>query len=481
MPKPIWTLRVASVLAAVAFAAASPAQAPAVSNNLSSVAPLIRDAGKAAASTNKLAWSSFHFNQTPLVVWDAASRQVMLWHVTPLPEGFVSAAPSFPEAGIGALPQGVLPSQGAAPFAGRLSAWVDADALAKAGPVEARWLLYQEEFKVYEQYIGIPPAPVLGNGGYPENDAQNNAMLRAEAMLCQKILASPANELPSVVSALLALRAQRQAKLPPSVSSYEWAKEDCDGLGEYAGYQAASVIDKASASSLLNARLSSAGAAGQAASQARWSATGCALALALDQASPAWKTAFEKGSHASLEPLLRQAFGAAAPMDLASLNLPALVQEEQKLAGEKLDRQTALVDSITKAKGLVVVLDLSSALGFPGVNWANRYEPKGLVRLDSESMIQSYYKLEGKGVLEYASSRPSLIKVRQSITAGFAPDETFSVVVDGKPVTLSPESPTVQGAIEIRGPQYLLKVAKGRADWSPSDRVLKVTPLQPEG
>ena len=481
MSKPNWPLRFVSVFAAAVLSASASAQAPAASSNLLNVAPLVRDAGKAAASTNKLAWSNFHFNQTPLVVWDAASRQVMLWHVTPLPDGFVSAAPSFPEAGIGSLPQGVIPVQGTAPFAGRLCAWVDADALAKAGPAEARWLLYEEEFKVYEQYLGVPAAPVLANGGYPEGDAQNNAMLRGEAILCQRILASPSNETASVVSALLALRTQRQAKLPPAVSSYEWAKEDCDGLGQYAGYQAASVIDKPTASSLLNARLSSAGSAGQAASQSRWGATGCALALALDQASPAWKTAFEKSSHTSLEPLLRQTFGSAAPMDIASLNIPALAQEEQKIADDKLARQTALLDSITKAKGLVVVLDLSSALGFPGVNWSNRYEPKGLVRLDSENMIQSYYKLEGKGVLEYASSRPSLIKVRQSITAGFAPDETFSVVVDGKPVTLSPESPTVQGAIEIRGPQYLLKVAKGRADWSPSDRLLKITPLQPEG
>jgi hypothetical protein len=456
------------------------AQAPQPSNNLLQLTAAVRDAGKAASSLDSQIWNGFHFNQVPLVIWDGASRQILLAHVSPLPDGFVSAGASFPEAGIGSLPEGSLPTTGVAPFAGRLSAWIDADALAKAGPAQARWLLYQEAFRVYSQYLGIPPAPSLANGGYPENDAANNAMLRAEALLCQRLLLAPVGEAPSVAAALLALRAQRQARLPQEIVSYEWARENSDGLCDYAGYKAAEAIDKASAASSLNGLLSAASLAGQATSQARWGAAGCALALALDQSSPSWKTAFEKSSRASLEPVLRQAFGAAAPTDIAFLNLAALTQEEQKLVDEKQARNTALLDSITKAKGLVVVLDLSSALGFPGVTWTNRYEPKGLVRLDSERMIQSFYKLDGKGVLEYASSRPSLIKVRQSITAGFAPDEAFAVIVDGKPVTFSPESPTAQGEIEIRGPQYTLKVAKGRADWSASDRVLKITPMRPE-
>ncbi len=164
------------------------AQAPQPSNNLLQLTAAVRDAGKAAASLNSQIWNGLHFNQVPLVIWDGASRQILLAHVSPLPDGFVSAGPSFPEAGIGPLPEGPLPMPGAAPFAGRLSAWIDADTLAKAGPVQARWLLYQEAFRVYSQYLGIPPAPNLANGGYPENDAANNAMLRAEALLCQRLL-----------------------------------------------------------------------------------------------------------------------------------------------------------------------------------------------------------------------------------------------------------------------------------------------------
>ncbi len=454
-------------------------QTPRPAGRLISLAAAAREAGQSSAKVDGQVWNNFHFKDVPIVVWDGASRQALLLNVAALPDGFVSAGVSFPEAGIGTLPEGSVLMQGTAPFAGRLSAWIDAEALAKAGPVEARWLLYQEAFRVYSQYIGVPAAPNPPNGGYPENDAANCAMLRAEAMLCQRLFLAQSSEAPSVAAALLSLRAQRQGKLSQAITAYEWARETSDGLCAYAGYKAAAAIDKASAASWLNGLLSAAAAAGQAANQTRWSATGCALVLALEQSNPAWKTAFEKSSRASLEPLLRQAFGSSAPADTGFTNLAALTAEEQKLVDERLASHAALVDSIAKAKGLVVVLDLSSALAFPGINWTNRYEPKGLVRLDPERMVQSFYKLDGKGVLEYASSRPSLIKVRQSITAGFSPEEAFSVAVDGKPVAFSPESPTAQGEIEIRGPQYLLKVAKGRADWSAPDRRLTITPLPP--
>ena len=91
----------------------------AVPPNLAKAVAQVQAADRGASQDGTI-WPGFSFGQTALLVFDAASRHALLFHVDPLPPDFPSADPSSPAVGLGSLPDGQNPREGTAPAAGRL-------------------------------------------------------------------------------------------------------------------------------------------------------------------------------------------------------------------------------------------------------------------------------------------------------------------------------------------------------------------------
>ncbi len=464
---PVRAAASAAVLLALALGAG--AQAP---EKLAALLPVVKEADGLASQADARIWSGFHFKEVPLVFFDGATRQALVAHFQPLPEGFSPADPALPGTGYGSLPAGTLAVQGSQPLGGRLAAWVDASAAAGALTVRT---LYREAFRVRLQYMGVPPPPPLPAAGYPSEDPENAALLRAEAALAGRLAAAPRDQAAGLAATLAALRTRRQARLAPEVAAWENGREVNDGLAEYAA--SAATGDRTPVAIGADA------GAVRAADPRHWASTGGAVALAADAAAPGWKVSFEKSARTDLSAELRR-LADAAPADLAALNLDALVTEEKKAAEALAARRAELLTSIQQAKGIVVVLQLEGWLDpAKGISWTNRFDPKGVVPVDVDRKIHSYYKLVGAGVLEFTSSRPSLITVRRQITTGFSPEDLalYQLTVDGNPTSLSVESPSATGRVEVRAPQFELKVNYGRVEFDASSRHLVVTPLASPG
>lgn len=456
------------LLALVSFASVPP--------NLAGAVPQVQAADRGTAQDPAI-WPGFSFAQTALLVFDPASRQALLFHVEPLPPEFPAADPSLGTVGQGSLPEGQTPREGTAPAAGRLCAWISAERLPAEGGGAATEVLYRGAFKVFEAFRGIPQAPAVPEADFPFLDAELNALTRAEGALLSRCLTAPPAEVRGYLAAFLALRQRRQSRLPEALRAYEWGREVEDGLAAFAGYLARARSDAGGARSALEKALSEGGRMGAGLRGERLAATGCALAIALERLGGDWRAAFEKTSRTSLEPVLASAAAGAPPADLAILDLPGLLREEGEAAAAARAEREAKVKAIREASGLVVEVNVEQALASPVVRWSNRYAPNGVLRLEGSGEIrEKYYNLVGEGLLDLASSRPLLIQPRRSITAGFAADEIPFISLDGKPLVLS-AGETREGAVEVRGNHFVLKITRARLRYAP--KVLTLEPVAP--
>lgn len=441
---------------------------------LQQAVPLMKSADQRAQVVDKAIWQNFNFQDVPVFVFDQATRSGLLFHVSPLPGRFTPMDAENPGIGIGPLPEGQKPTEGVGPIGERLGAWIDAKSLpADTGP-GAMELVYGRAFKVFEAYRGFPQ-PAMPEGLYfPDLDAHNNALSRAEDDLLIHMLSAQRDELPSLIAAFLSLRHRRQAGLPEGLRPYEWALEATNGLAAYAGYQARSSQDPSGARQDLISSLRACGKDGKGVTGERFAYTGCALALVLDASGTAWKKEFEQTDRKSLEPVLIKAAGGAPIANLSFLDMDSLLKEEaQRVAAIRAQQQDAIA-KITGAPGLVVELDLETALTVPGVQWSNKYVPSGVTDINRTTQIRdSYYSLTGKGLLEFASSRPILIEIRKSITAGFGKDEMPYITLDGKKIDLK-SGERVTGEVEIKGVHYSLKVSNADLVYRPG--LLKISP-----
>lgn len=457
-----------SALSAGAQVPASIAGAPAV----------VQEADRISPTVDPGIWSGFAFNKTALFVWDGATKSGLLFHVEPLPAGFVPADPARPGVGLGPVPADSAPISGPGPIAGRLGAWIPGDQVASSKPLPvAVQALYGQAFKVFEAFRGFSQ-PVMPQGSsYPLLDAEGIALLRAEGRILARAISSDVGQVPSLMAAFLSIRSQRLARLQAPLQTYEWDKELQDGLAACAGYQARLKMDPQGAGDDLRAGLESIGKAGVGATGDRFGLTGCALALALDKADASWKTEFEKTARNSLQPVISRAAGQTAPADMTFVGLDGLRAEESAAVAGIRAAQDEKLNGILKAPGLVVVIDLQGALAQPGIKWSNKFQPNGIMTLDDTREIRNnYYNLIGPGVLDMASSRPILIAKRKSITVGFDEAEKPYITLDGKPLELS-AGQALTGSLEIKGARFTLKVDQAKLTYSP--KTLFVTPTVP--
>ncbi len=448
-----------------------------VPGELLNAVPLVKAADQRAQTVDKAVWQDFNFQTVPLFVFDAASREGLLFHVSPLPSGFAPMDAAHPEVGMGTVGADQKPIAGVGPIAERLGAWIPVTNLTQGDQSKSIELLYRRAFRVFEAYRGFPQ-PTKPEGVYfPELDAQNNALSRAEDMLLIHMLSAPKSDLPSLFAAFVSLRHRRQATLPAGLPAYESSMEVTNGIAEYAGFKAVEGSASGDARQSLVDALNSFGKNGKGVAGERFAYTGCALALILDRTGMDWKNDLEKTDKASFEPILLKAAGNAPLANLTFLNLDDLLKQETESAAAVNAGRQAKVDAITKAPGLVVDLNLASALAIPGIQWSNKYVPGGVTDIDRNSQVRdSYYNLTGKGLLEFASSRPIYIKVRKSIVAGFAKDEMPYVTLDGKKVDLK-AGQVVTGEVDVTGVHYSLHVNQAELSYAPG--VLTVTPVAP--
>ncbi len=462
----------------VALVASSSALSAAVPDALQKDVPLMKSADQTAKQADKAIWQDFAFQDVPVFIFDPATNSGLLFHVSPLPTGFNPLDADTPGIGLGSSIVGEhKPAEGVGPIGERLGAWISTESLPVASVPRSIEIIYRRAFGVFEAYRGFPQ-PTMPEGVYFRTlDAQNDAMSRAEDMLLVHMLSAQRSEIPSLIGAFLSLRHRRQAGIPEALRPYEWALETTNGLAEYAGYMARNSSDPNGARQDLIRSLETYGKEGKGVTGERFTYTGCALALVLDAAGVDWKTELEQTDKSSLEPVLVKAAGTAPIADLSFLDVDGIVKEESARIAAIKARQQAGMDEITKAPGLVVELDLTSALTVPGIAWSNKYVPSGVTDISRTTQVRdNYYSLTGKGLLEFASSRPILIKIRESITAGFAKDEIPYITLDGRKLELKPGQ-AVTGELEIKGVHYSLKVNKARLEYQPN--LLKVTPMAP--
>jgi len=461
----------------IALAAVSSALSAEVPGVLQKDVPLMKAADQRAQQADKAIWRNFTFQDVPVFIFDPATNDGLLFHVSTLPAGFAPLGADAPGVGIGSIAGGQKPAEGVGPIAERLGAWISTQSLPVASEPRSIEVIYRRAFSVFEAYRGFPQ-PTMPEGAYFRTlDAQNDAMSRAEDMLLVRMLSAQRSEIPSLIGAFLSLRHRRQAGIPEALRPYEWALETTNGLAEYAGYVARSSSDPDGARQDLIHSLETYGKEGKGVTGERFTYTGCALALVLDASGVDWKADLEQTDKNSLEPVLVKVAGTAPIANLSFLNLDGIVKEESARIAAIEARQQAEIDEITKAPGLVVELDLTSALTVPGIDWSNKYVPSGVTDIGRTTQIRdNYYSLTGKGLLEFASSRPILIKIRESITAGFAKDEIPYITLDGRKLELQPGQ-AVTGELEIKGVHYSLKVNKARLEYQSG--LLRVLPMAP--
>ncbi len=439
------------------------------------VVPSVKNADAVAASVDASIWPGLNFKEVSLFVYRAKERDGLLFHTTVLPPGFTKVTEGDTVFGYGAFPASTRACECVQALGNQLVGWIPLGRFKGLSEPRQIQLLYTGAFKVFEAYRGFGQSVYPGQAVIPKLDAENNALVRAEDAILIRMLSAPKGQIPSLAAAFLKLRGDRQAKLPLQVANYEWVKEVNGGLAAYAGYVARSKGDAVDTRRELLAGLNNAGRGGKGVWNARLDLSGCSIALALDRLGLPWKKDFERTKRKSLKPLLVKTAGSAEPADLAFINIGNLRKEEAEAIVRIKENRAAKIKEVTGVNGLVVVLNLSNALRMPGVKWSNRYVPNGVTEVGGEREVrESYYSLNGRGVLEFASSRPILIETRKSITAGFGEKQTPIITLNGKGLTLKAGQSLI-GKLVITGNHFSLKVGNAKVLFA--NKVLTVTPL----
>lgn|GEM_PF-2710116 len=447
----------------------------AVPEKFQSIVPSVEAVEGIGAKIDASIWPGFHYGELAVFVFDAQSREGLLLHAKPIPSGFTVVDASLPFLAWGKAPGNDPMEEGTGPIGSQMAGWIKLDGIKSDSPPEITADLYAEAFSVFEAYRGFAQPELDPSVKIPILDADMNARIRAEDALIENMLNAPTSELPALTAALLKMRADRQASLSPALAKYEWESEVSGGLAYYAGYSARSKNDAAGARARLISLLDDSAKGGKEAYGKRLGASGCVMALVLDRALPKWKTDFEATDRASFKPMLDKIAAGAQPADTSFINMDALSKEEIEAVNRVKEARLAKIALVNKVDGLILVLKLKNVLADGNIKWSNRYVPKGITDVGNDSEVrENYYSLSGQGLLTFASSRPILIRRRDSITVGFAKDETPVIKLDGKALKLA-KGEVRTGKLELRGVHLSLDVEDAKVAFA--DKVLTVTPL----
>jgi len=454
--------RVVFIALLVCISVAPAAQGP---DSLSRLVPLLIQADRAAVAANPKVWPGFVYEKYPIFIWDAEASMGLLAHIDTAPPGFLPADPSYSSILYGPMPAGETPQVGPAGFAGRLTAWIPAEALSER-PDRALSTLFENVFSVFAHYQRMALANPFPGNSYPVLNAENNALARAENLLLARMLSMGEVQLKPHLKAFLDLRNRRQGMLSEEHREYENGMEVFEGLAKYAGLQVEGGGVRASTADLVS-RLDKFNREGYGGAKERYAYTGCALALIFDRAVPDWKLFFEKTQRNSLLPVIGNLTLEASPADLGFLGIPGLQAEERAAVDRILAERQALVDSILKSPGLVVAVDLRTVLSLPTIEWSQRFSKNGITKLSPEMEIRNeYFELVGEGVMEFRSSRPILIEVGKSITLEFPDLKKVLVTVDGRKPEFGEGNVPVIGRLDIRGEHFELTADRAQVSYA---------------
>jgi len=464
---------VAGLIVSLGLAWGAYGQAP---NKLKEVLPHLVEARKAASRTNVKVWPGFQYDQYSAVVWDKETGTALLTQIDQAPPGFRPLDKSHSDILWGKLPADALLTEDTRQFGEKLAAWISADSVLARPGDEVR-LLYERAFSVFAFYRGLTvPDPSI-QASYPYVDAENNAIVRAENALLAHMLTLDARSMKPYLKAFASLRERRISRMEPTIRDFEGSTEVFRGLQHYCGFQVYG-IDRERAIGQLAEKLRSLNGEGEKEVLVRLRWTGCALALLLDKTGGDWKAFVEAESRDSfLKAAQKMADPSVRPASIDFLDLPTLLAEEREKSGAVMAERQVLIDRIEGADGIVIVIDLTTALA-QKVQWDQRAEPGGKLTLTSaRSIYTKYYALKGTGLLDLKSSRPILIETRKSITAGFNLDEYPYVLVDGSRPTFSDRVEPVIGTLEIKGPQFQLKAPWARVDLKNKRLSVEILPM----
>ena len=323
-------------------------------------------------------------------------------------------------------------------------------------------LVFHEAFHCYQHDPNRPGSPWRGElprmqfryGAMPARDFAGYCL---EALfLDQALSATEVSARRTAARRFLALRRERQKGMAAENGEFEKGAELNEGLAQYAGVKAVMLgieaqrqgrldlsVEEKTAESWRSKRLEFLPKMKelQAQTRRRFYTSGAAQAFLLDELAPDWKTRVQNQTIA-LQDLIGEAIGAAVSDD-------ATIAEEARQAGgfdalladiraidEKLKEQNrALVDSILRADGWKIVVDMS-ACGRLASQFT--FDPNRVVVVDPDRRIfQSSFRASEEKSYVASFNKPVLADEAALRYCGSANSGEIPILtLDGKPLSL---------------------------------------------
>lgn len=419
-------------------------------------------------------WLGFRFKEYPIIIFESKERNAIAINFNPLPPNFrrIENTPIS----YGKIPLSEPLASGLRAFNNRLVAFIDEKSL-NAYP-SAR--IIEEAFKLFEAYRGFNDLGTFLPGTYPFLNAENNAMARCENLSLVKAMTSEVQEIKPLLSFFYSIRIKRTSVIPKEIADIENSREIIDGLASYAGFCSLNEASKRTYLDDVIKRLSNYNKAGEGADK-RFKDTGFALIYLFEKLKFDYKGAIEKSPKNSLMAVLKPYVEGVTPKDTSSfINFEEIKSSELANAERKKAQLNQTLSYIKMAEGLVLTIKVDDVLkNTEGkLKWANWYEPEGLTYIEQDKILFSkYFKLSAGDFFSFASSRPILVEVRKTLTAGFAKEEIPFITVDGKRTEFAKDSPSVTGLVEIKGVHLEFKTTKAKATWDYTTRTLTIEPI----
>ena len=400
-----------------------------------------------------------------LVVSGKGEDAVLLNH----PKAPAEFKPSKPlsggglEARYGKFPDAAGAANTCIPFQGVPTLEVLADSLDSADvPAEsAVELLFHESFHVLQARLGLKGANEALSNRYPSGDAAVSALRVFEARLLFEALNDREPRKETLLAALGA-RGERAGLLKPELAEYEWQMEENEGLADYTGWSA---VLAAGASreykpaleetqgfaryrnieddfkKYLNA-LKFIGGKNRIPVRSSFYHTGCAYAILLDKAAPAWKVAF-LADKKPLHRILAEALGVDEKAQIKALvkakekyDFRALAKEEQGFAGDREKELEKLRDSVESNPSGLIIVDVSS---LKDLDFQKTWDPSNDVYLAENEVYQGrHLNLSYPSFLELDFSQPVIWKTEDMI---------FFTAMQDKP-TITAEGMNIEPSVD---------------------------------